>query len=176
MSEAMVAMRRRSDLDPALISAMETAPTQRDFSTRTADVGDRGAGPTDWAVLVVTRGPHPGSRFLLDSPVTSIGRLRDSDIFLDDIAVSRRHAEIHWDSGTFSLVDVGSLNGISVNGQPIDPTASLNSGDLVQIGEIQLVFLTHPAVTTSGHHRANVGNEGNKPDIRNEACVCAQPR
>ncbi|MDR3663200.1 MAG: FHA domain-containing protein [Mycobacterium sp.] len=148
------------------------------YSPRATDGGadGEGAGLSDWAVLVLMRGPHRGSRFLLDSPVTSIGRLRDCDVFLDDIAVSRRHAEIRWDSGTFSLVDVGSLNGISVNGQPIDPTAALNSGDLVQIGEMQLVFLTHPAVTTSGHHRASVGDEGKGPDIRNEARVCAQPR
>ncbi len=159
MSEAMVAMRRRSGLDPALICAMETPPTQRDFSTRTEDVGDRGAGPTDWAVLVVTRGPHPGSRFLLDSAVTSIGRLRDSDIFLDDITVSRRHAEIRWHNCAFSLADVGGLNGTYLNGELVDAAAPLNSGDLVAVGESQLVFLTHPAVPASWHHPVNAGHE-----------------
>ncbi|MBE0703679.1 MAG: FHA domain-containing protein [Afipia sp.] len=159
MSEAMVAMRRRSDLDPALERATETPPTQRDFSTRTEDVGDQGAGPTDWAVLVVTRGPHPGSRFLLDSPVTSIGRLRDSDIFLDDITISRRHAEIRWHNCAFSLADVGGLNGTYLNGELVDAAAPLNSGDLVAVGDSQLVFLTHPSVPASWHHPVSAGHE-----------------
>ena len=160
MSEAMVAMRLRSDLDPTLKLAIATPPPQRDFPARTdGDVGHPGAGPTDWAVLVVTRGPHPGSRFLLDSPVTSIGRLRDSDIFLDDITVSRLHAEIHWHNCAFSLADVGGLNGTYLNGELVDATAPLNSGDLVEVGESQLVFLTHPAVPASWHHPVNAGSE-----------------
>lgn len=160
MAETVVAMRRRSDLDPALKRAVETPPLQRDFSTRTdGDAGDQGAGPTDWAVLVITRGPHPGSRFLLDSPVTSIGRLRDSDIFLDDITVSRRHAEIRWHNCAFSLADVGGLNGTYLNGELVDAAAPLNNGDLVEVGESQLVFLTHPAVPVARHHPVSAGHE-----------------
>lgn len=160
MSEAMVAMQQRSDLDPTLKLATATPLPQRYFSARAdRDAGDPGAGPTDWAVLVVTHGPHPGSRFLLDSPVTSIGRLRDSDIFLDDITVSRRHAEIRWHHGAFSLADVGGLNGTYLNGELVDAAAPLNSGDLVEVGESQLVFLTHPAVPATRHHPVNAGHE-----------------
>lgn len=167
MSEAMVAMRRRSDVDPTLELTIQTPPPQRDFSARTdGDVGHPGAGPTDWAVLVVTRGPHPGSRFLLDSPVTSIGRLRDSDIFLDDITVSRRHAEIRWHNCAFSLADVGGLNGTYLNGELVDAAAPLNSGDLVEVGESQLVFLTHPSVPAARHHRVNAGHESENVGVQ----------
>ena len=63
--------------------------------------------PTDSALLVVTRGPNAGSRFLLDQPITSAGRHPGSDIFLDDITVSRRHAEFRRDDGQFQIVDIG---------------------------------------------------------------------
>ena len=67
--------------------------------------------PSDSAVLVVKRGPNAGSRFLLDQPVTSAGRHPDSDIFLDDVTVSRRHAEFRRENGEFQIVDISSLNG-----------------------------------------------------------------
>ena len=67
--------------------------------------------PAGSALLVVKRGPNAGSRFLLDQPTTSAGRHPDSDIFLDDVTVSRRHAEFRSDGGEFQVVDVGSLNG-----------------------------------------------------------------
>ena len=160
MSEATVAMRRRSELDRPLTRATETPATQRGFSTPTdGAVGEQGAGPSDWAVLVVIRGPHPGTRFLLDSPVTSIGRLRDSDVFLDDITVSRRHAEIRWHNGAFSLADVGGLNCTHLNGELVEAVAPLNTGDLVEVGESQLVFLTHPAVPAARHRPVNAGHE-----------------
>ena len=71
--------------------------------------------PVGSALLVVKRGPNAGSRFLLDQPTTSAGRHPDSDIFLDDVTVSRRHAEFRSDGGEFQVVDVGSLNGTYVN-------------------------------------------------------------
>src|SRR5437868_4331159 len=67
---------------------------------------DAGAG-----VLLVKRGPGAGSRFVIDTDVTSAGRHPDSDIFLDDVTVSRRHAEIVRSAGQFAVRDVGSLNG-----------------------------------------------------------------
>ena len=67
--------------------------------------------PTGSALLVVKRGPNAGSRFLLDQPVTSAGRHPGSDIFLDDVTVSRRHAEFRREDDEFKVVDVGSLNG-----------------------------------------------------------------
>ena len=55
--------------------------------------------PPGSALIVVKRGPNAGSRFLLDQPVTSVGRHPGSDIFLDDVTVSRRHAEFRWEKG-----------------------------------------------------------------------------
>jgi len=99
--------------------------------------------PAGSALLVVKRGPNAGSRFLLDQDTTSAGRHPDSDIFLDDVTVSRRHAEFRRESGDFVVVDVGSLNGTYVNREPVD-TAVLTSGDEVQIGKFRLVFITGP--------------------------------
>jgi pSer/pThr/pTyr-binding forkhead associated (FHA) protein len=92
-------------------------------------------------VLVVKRGPNAGSKFFLDQDGTEIGRHPDSDIFLDDITVSRRHAQIRRDAGGFELVDVGSLNGTYSNRERVEKTA-LRSGDEIQIGKFKLVFLT----------------------------------
>ena len=100
--------------------------------------------PPGTALLVVKRGPNAGSRFLLDKDRTSAGRHPESDIFLDDVTVSRRHAEFARHGGTFSVRDVGSLNGTYVNRQRIDQ-AGLSGGDEVQIGKFRLVFLTNPA-------------------------------
>jgi pSer/pThr/pTyr-binding forkhead associated (FHA) protein len=99
--------------------------------------------PAGSALLVVKRGPNAGSRFLLDRDTTSAGRHPDSDIFLDDVTVSRRHAEFRRESGEFVVIDVGSLNGTYVNREPVDQ-AVLANGDEVQIGKFRLVFLTGP--------------------------------
>jgi pSer/pThr/pTyr-binding forkhead associated (FHA) protein len=97
--------------------------------------------PIGSALLAVTRGPNVGSRFLLDQPVTSAGRHPDSGVYLDDVTVSRRHAEFRLENGKFHVVDVGSLNGTYVNRKPVD-SAVLVNGDEVQIGKYRLVFLT----------------------------------
>ncbi|MGZ4517095.1 MAG: glycogen accumulation regulator GarA [Mycobacteriaceae bacterium] len=99
--------------------------------------------PAGSALLVVKRGPNAGSRFLLDQTMTSAGRHPDSDIFLDDVTVSRRHAEFRQDGEEFLVVDVGSLNGTYVNREPVD-SAVLANGDEVQIGKFRLVFLAGP--------------------------------
>ena len=113
-----------------------------------ADAADAHAGAVDSlppgsALLVVKRGPNAGSRFLLDQDVTTAGRHPDSDIFLDDVTVSRRHVEFHREGGGFSVHDVGSLNGTYVNREPVD-VATLAGGDEVQIGKFRLVYLTGP--------------------------------
>ncbi|MEU5644557.1 FHA domain-containing protein [Streptomyces milbemycinicus] len=96
--------------------------------------------PPGSALLVVRRGPNSGSRFLLDSDVTTAGRHPQSDIFLDDVTVSRRHVEFRrGQDGSFTVADVGSLNGTYVNREAID-SAILNSGDEVQIGKYRVVF------------------------------------
>jgi pSer/pThr/pTyr-binding forkhead associated (FHA) protein len=97
--------------------------------------------PVDSAMLVVQRGPKAGSRFALDKDVVTAGRHPDSDIFLDDITVSRRHAELRRVAdGTWLACDTGSLNGTYLNRERID-TAILSSGDELQIGKFKLVFL-----------------------------------
>ncbi|MBB5938505.1 pSer/pThr/pTyr-binding forkhead associated (FHA) protein [Streptomyces zagrosensis] len=96
--------------------------------------------PAGSALLVVRRGPNSGSRFLLDSELTTAGRHPNSDIFLDDVTVSRRHVEFRRGSdGGFTVTDVGSLNGTYVNRERIDALVLAN-GDEVQIGKYRLVF------------------------------------
>lgn len=90
------------------------------------------------ALLVAVRGPNAGARFLLDRELTKVGRHPASDIFLDDITVSRRHAEFQWDGDRFSVTDVGSLNGTYVNGQRT-AAQTLATGSEVQIGKFRLV-------------------------------------
>ncbi|MDP9432961.1 MAG: zinc-ribbon and FHA domain-containing protein [Actinomycetota bacterium] len=97
--------------------------------------------PQGSAMLVVQRGPNAGSRFLLDEDVTTAGRHPESDIFLDDVTVSRRHAEFVRRDDAFSVRDVGSLNGTYLNRDRIDE-AVLTGGDEVQVGKFRLVFLT----------------------------------
>ena len=92
-------------------------------------------------VLVVKRGPNAGSKFYLEDDIVRVGRHPDSDIFLDDITVSRRHAEIRRTPGGFSLHDVGSLNGTYINRERVEE-AGLRSGDEIQIGKFKIVFLS----------------------------------
>ncbi len=104
--------------------------------------------PAGTALLVVKRGPNAGSRFLLDKDHTTAGRHPESDIFLDDVTVSRRHAEFRRVPGGFEVRDVGSLNGTYLNRERID-AAALAGGDEVQIGKFRLVYFT-AARTESG--------------------------
>lgn len=96
--------------------------------------------PAGAGMLVVKRGPNAGARFLLDRETTTAGRHPESDIFLDDVTVSRRHAEFRMKDGSFEVVDVGSLNGTYVNREPKN-SETLASGDEVQIGKFRLVFI-----------------------------------
>jgi pSer/pThr/pTyr-binding forkhead associated (FHA) protein len=94
---------------------------------------------TGTALLVVLRGPNTGAQFLLDDDEVNSGRHPDSDIFLDDVTVSRKHAVFRREGDTFVVRDVGSLNGTYVNRERIDE-AALKTGDEVQIGKFRLVF------------------------------------
>ncbi len=106
-----------------------------------------GALPAASALLIVQRGPNSGSRFLLDADRVSAGRHTDSEIFLDDVTVSRRHAEFQREGRQFRVRDVGSLNGTYVNRARVDD-AVLVAGDEVQIGKFRLVF--HPHAEPAG--------------------------
>ncbi len=91
------------------------------------------------ALLVVLRGPNTGARFLLDDDEVMSGRHPDSDIFLDDVTVSRKHAIFRRTPQGFVVRDVGSLNGTYVNRELVDEF-TLTTGDEVQIGKFRLVF------------------------------------
>jgi uncharacterized OB-fold protein len=95
--------------------------------------------PEGVGMLVVRKGPNAGSKYLLDAEVTRAGRHPDSDIFLDDITVSRRHAEITRRADGYVLRDVGSLNGTYVNKDRVEES-DLANGDELQIGKFKLVF------------------------------------
>ena len=95
--------------------------------------------PSGSALLVVRRGPTAGARFLLDADVTTVGRHPDADIFLDDVTVSRRHAEFLRSGSAFQVKDLGSLNGTYLNGERID-VSPLGDRAEVQVGKFRLTF------------------------------------
>ncbi len=141
---------------------MGTEPEPQDTSRTTARFGAIGATdetlartdvppadlaaveglPPGHALLIVQRGPTAGARFLLDTERTLAGRHPTADIFLDDVTVSRRHAEFIAHEGGYVVRDVGSLNGTYVNRERID-SAVLSAGDEVQIGKYRLTY--HPS-------------------------------
>ncbi len=112
---------------------------QHQSSMAAAEFVPRGA-----AALVISRGPNSGHRFLLDQPVTTVGRHPRSDVLLDDVRVSRRHAELRWTNDELRVVDVGSLNGSYVNGQRVESTV-LVPGDELQFGKFRLTFVAASA-------------------------------
>lgn len=119
-----------------LLKEMETGATgSSDSSTGSENL------PEGAALLVVKRGPNAGARFLLDQDSTTAGRHPEADIFLDDVTVSRRHAEFRRKDDSFEVVDVGSLNGTYVNREPRNSEV-LSNGDEIQIGKFRLVFIT----------------------------------
>jgi len=107
----------------------------------TFDLGDIPAGA---GLLVVTRGPIAGSRLALTRPITTVGRHPDSDIFLDDITVSRRHAELQRVESGFVVRDVGSLNGTYLNRERVE-AGPITNGDELQIGKFKLAFFAGPS-------------------------------
>ena len=95
--------------------------------------------PSGNALLIVRRGPSQGARFLLDVDVTTCGRHPDSDIFLDDVTVSRRHSEFRRSGTEFEVRDLASLNGTYYEGERVERHA-LKDGDEVQVGKFHLTF------------------------------------
>jgi pSer/pThr/pTyr-binding forkhead associated (FHA) protein len=149
-------MNRRPDDD---LPPLDSTSTMILGALEDVDAADTGGGgdaegariaetlPPGSALLVVRRGPNAGSRFLLDTEVTTAGRHPESDIFLDDVTVSRRHAEFRREAGVFTVRDVGSLNGTYVNRERVE-SATLANADEVQIGKFRLVFLAGPKHAT----------------------------
>ena len=147
MSEGEELRSRRGSADTTMsfpaISVPEVAGVDDDApSTLPADQQRSvDALPEGSALLVVQRGPNAGARFLLDADKTTVGRQPSSDIFLDDVTVSRKHAEFVRDGESFRVRDVGSLNGTYVNRDRVDDVP-LAPGDEVQIGKYRLTY--HP--------------------------------
>lgn len=121
--------------EPATITFTLDAESGEELSVDLSAVGAGG-------MLIVTRGPNTGSEFALEHVITSAGRHPNSDIFLDDVTVSRRHAELErTTSGTVVVRDVGSLNGTYLNQQRIEGDTPMAHGDELQIGKFKLVYI-----------------------------------
>ncbi|HRW40086.1 MAG TPA: FHA domain-containing protein [Microthrixaceae bacterium] len=114
-------------------------PVELDHGLTVEDEATIGALRPGTALLVVMRGPNNGARFLLDADEVSSGRHPDSDIFLDDVTVSRRHAVFVREGQGYLVKDVGSLNGTYVNRRSTEQS-TLRNGDEVQIGKYRFVY------------------------------------
>ena len=101
--------------------------------------------PADSALLIVRRGADHGARFLLDKNETLAGRHPDADVFLDDVTVSRRHAEFIRTGQLFSVRDLDSMNGTYLNDKPVTESL-LSDGDEVRVGKFRLTFYASPGV------------------------------
>ena len=98
--------------------------------------------PSTGAALVVASGHQAGTRYAITSERITVGRHPDSDVFLDDITVSRRHVELSTSNTGHVIRDVGSLNGTYLNGERLaDSEVSLTNGDELQIGKFKLLYL-----------------------------------
>ena len=96
--------------------------------------------PRNSAMFIVIAGPNKGARFLINSELTAIGRDPTSEIFLDDITVSRKHAQItRSTTDEFRIVDLGSLNGSYLNAHQVQDSG-LTVGDEIQIGKFRLTY------------------------------------
>lgn len=119
----------------------ETQPTPKGLDAE--DIATINALPATSALLIARRGANAGARFLLNGDSTTVGRHPKSDIFLDDVTVSRKHAFFIRSGKDFFVQDTGSLNGTYVNMQQVEE-AKLADGDEVRIGKFQLTFYSSP--------------------------------
>ncbi len=110
------------------------------FDRRGVASVDRSAFSRDEGLFVVNHGPKAGARYALDTDLVALGRDPGSDIFLDDVTVSARHAEVRRNGALYSIRDLGSLNGTYVNRRLVEE-GQLSEGDEVQIGRFKLVFV-----------------------------------
>lgn len=136
-------MENNEEFDPTATSVLQlSSDTEETLSPLPLSARDREAVealPAGTALLIVQRGPNSGARFLLDQEVTNAGRSPRSDIFLDDVTVSRKHCQFLAEDGVFAVRDSGSLNGTYVNRERVDHVV-LQAGDEVQIGKYRLTF------------------------------------
>ncbi|GGB36678.1 hypothetical protein GCM10011492_29290 [Flexivirga endophytica] len=123
--------------------AVAERPSSTDIRLSGSDQATIDALRPGTALLLSLRGPNSGARFLLDDAEVSVGRHPSSDIFLDDVTVSRRHAVFRRTDAGYAVTDVGSLNGTYVNGELVD-SHDLATGDEVMVGKFRLVFYGAP--------------------------------
>jgi pSer/pThr/pTyr-binding forkhead associated (FHA) protein len=126
-------------LDDHTITLAKVDPLQDAPGSTDDVVVNLGELPDGGASLVVRNGPQAGTALALTATVTRLGRHPDSEISLDDITVSRRHAEVVHTGDGYLVRDAGSLNGTYVNQQRIEEVA-LHQGDELQVGKFRLVF------------------------------------
>ena len=112
------------------------------LSLDVGELGEEGVAPGEPGPALVVRagGGRAGESFATAGPRTLIGRSPDCDVFLDDVTVSRRHAEITHEKDSYVIRDLGSLNGTFVNRHRIE-TSVLSDDDEVQIGKYRMAFL-----------------------------------
>ncbi|MBE0009899.1 MULTISPECIES: FHA domain-containing protein [unclassified Arthrobacter] len=103
--------------------------------------------PSSSALLIAHSGPNAGARFLLDQDLTTAGRHPNADIFLDDVTVSRKHAQFERVEGGFTVSDTRSLNGTYVNNDRVDNVV-LRNGNEIQIGKFRLTFYSAQTAAT----------------------------
>ena len=138
----------RSINSPGSTSASEVFLQKAEPSIRSM-IEEVCAPGSDKAMLVIHRGPAQGSRFLLDTNTVSIGRSPESDVFLDDVTVSRKHAHIERVKSEFSITDSHSLNGTYVNSISVT-TQVLRMGDEIQIGKFHALFFGNSHIKNLG--------------------------
>jgi hypothetical protein len=135
-SKSLTPPEARGEFEPETMPLRTFPPGEL---ARELDMLRSGLKPGD-AYLVLRHGREFDANFLINERSTVVGRDADSDIFLGDGSVSRRHAEIRRLRNRFSIRDLGSTNGTRVNGRPVEEQ-TLRSGDEVEIGMYRFLFL-----------------------------------
>ncbi|SLM94448.1 hypothetical protein FM110_11345 [Brachybacterium nesterenkovii] len=146
MTDPTDAMQDRDHLDQTSTLSAISIPDLAEEPEHGLTAMDRSAIdalPEGSALLIVRKGPNLGARFLLDADKTVAGRHPQSEIFLDDVTVSRKHAAFLRDGQGFLIRDLGSLNGTYVSRERVDE-ARLHSGEELQIGKYRLTYHQNP--------------------------------
>jgi hypothetical protein len=133
---------------PGAVSAADLFIQKADSSIKSI-IDEICAQGSEKAMLVIHRGPAQGSRFLLDSDLISIGRSPESNVFLDDVTVSRKHAQIQRANNEFTIKDTHSLNGTYVNSVSVTEQI-LRMGDELQIGKFHALFFGNSHLKSLG--------------------------
>jgi pSer/pThr/pTyr-binding forkhead associated (FHA) protein len=126
----------------AITSIIQTAGNTGSGAMSPVGSGARSDLPSGSAMLIVLRGPGEGTEYPLAQRIdmVSVGRSQEAEVFLDDVTVSRHHAELRHGAEGWSIRDAGSLNGTYVNRRRVEDH-HLSGGDEIQIGKFRFIFL-----------------------------------